>query len=80
MDPYYIKLCKTIRTSSFIEDINTRHFLDLFIDTKDYIRQFNRIWVSNNLQLMVIRDVHDQIATKHLGYQISIRFIAWNYY
>lgn len=34
---YNIKLCKTITISSFIEDINTPHFLGLSIDTKDKI-------------------------------------------
>ena len=38
IDPYYTKLRKTIRTSSFIKSINTCHLLDVFIDTKDCIR------------------------------------------
>ena len=80
VDPYYTKLRKTIRTSSSIEGINTRHLSDLFIDTKDCIRQFNRLWVPDNLQLTVIRDVHDQIATGHPDYQKTISLIFRNYY
>ena len=80
VDLYCTKLRKTIRTSSSIESINTCHLSDLFIDTKDCIRQFNRLWVSNNLQLTVIRDVYDQIATGHPGYQKTISLISRNYY
>ena len=68
VDPYYTKLCKTIRTSSSIEDINTRHLSNLFIDAKNCIYRFNRLWVPSNLQLMMIKNIHDQIATGHLSY------------
>ena len=80
VDLYFTKLRKTIRTSSSIEGINNRHLSDLFIHTKDCIRLFNRLWVLDNLQLMVIRDVHDQIAIGHPGYQKTISFISRNYY
>ena len=42
VDLYYIKLCKIILLYSFIENINTYHFSDLSIDTRGYIRKFNR--------------------------------------
>ena len=80
VDLYCTKPCKSIRTSSSIEDINTCHLSDLFVDIKNCIRRFNRLWVPDNLQLTVIRDVHDQIATRHPGYQKTISFIARNYY
>ena len=80
VDPYCTKLRELIRTSSFIESINTRHLSNLFVDTKNCIRQFDRLWVPDNLQLTVIRDVHDQIATGHPGYQKTISLIAQNYY
>ena len=80
VDFYCTKLRKTIKTSFFIEGINIRHFSDLFIDTKDYICQFNSLWVPDNLQLTVIRDVYDQIATGHPSYQKTISFISRNYY
>ena len=80
VNSYYTKLRKIIRTSSSIEGINTRHLLDLFIDTKDCIRQFNRLWVPDNLQLMVIRDMHNHMASGHPGYQKTISPTAWNYY
>ncbi len=80
VDPYYTKLRKSIRTRSSIEGINTRHLSDLFVDTKNCIRRFDRLWVPDNLQLTVIRDVHDQMATEHPGYQKTISLIARNYY
>ena len=80
VDLYCTKLRKSIRTSSSIEGINTCHFSDLFVDIKNCIRQFDRFWVPDNLQLTVIRDMHDQIATGHLGYQKTISLIARNYY
>ena len=80
VDPYCTKLRESIRTSSSIEGINTRHLSDLFVDTKNYIRRFDRLWVPDNLQLTVIRDVHDQIAIGYSGYQKTISLIAWNYY
>ena len=80
IDFYYIKLCKIIKISSSIEGINTRHFLDLLIDTKDYIRLFNRHEVPKNLYLTVMRDMHDQITTRPPSNQKTIIFITWNYY
>ncbi len=80
VDPYCTKLCESIRTRSSIEGINTRHFSDLFVDTKNCIRRFDRLWVPDNLQLTVIRDVYDQIATGHPGYQKTISLITRNYY
>ena len=77
---YCTKLCKSIRTSSSIESINTRYLSNLFVDTKNCFRQFDCPWVSDKLKLMVIRDVHDPIATRHPGYQKTISFIVRNYY
>ncbi len=58
-DLYCIKLHKIILTYSFIKSINTRHLSDLSIDTKGGICRFNRLWVPDYLQLMVIREIHD---------------------
>ena len=38
VDLYCTKLCESIKTSSSIEGINTRHLLDLFVDTRNCIR------------------------------------------
>ena len=38
IDPYCTKLRKSIKTSFFIEDINTCHLSNLFVDTKNCIR------------------------------------------
>ena len=80
VDFYGTKLCKTIKTSFSIEGINTRYLSNLLIDTKDCICQFNRFWVPDNLQLTVIRDVHDQIATRHPSYQKTINLVTRNDY
>ncbi len=80
IDPYCIKLRKTISTHSPIEDINTRNLSDLSIDTRGFIHQFNRIWVLDHLQLMVIREVHNQIVTSHPGYPKTVSLITQNYY
>lgn len=77
---YFIKLCKIIKKSSFIEGINTCYFSDSFIDTKNCIYQFDRFWILDNLLLMMIRDIYDPIAIKHLCYQKTINLIARNYY
>ena len=76
----YTKLRKSIRTSFFIKSINICHLSDLFVDTENCICRFDRLWVPDNLQLTVIRNVYDQIATGHPGYQKTINFIAQNYY
>ncbi len=67
-DFYYIKLCKIISTHSLTESINTHHLSDLSIDTRGCIRRLNYFWVPKHLQLMVIRKIHDQIATSHPGF------------
>ncbi len=79
-DPYCIKLRKTTSTHSLIGGINTRYLSDLSIDTRGCICRFNRIWVPDHLQLIVIREVHDQIATSHPGYQKTVSLITRNYY
>ena len=75
-----INLRKTISTHSFIEGINTCHLSGLSIDTKGCIRQFNCFGVPDHQQLMVIREVHNQIAIGHPGYQITVSLITRNYY
>lgn len=80
INAYYIKLYKTIRTSLPIENPKTCHVSDVLITTNNFICQFNWLWVLDNLQLTMIRDVYDQIATRYPGYQKTISFIAWDYY
>lgn len=75
-----MKLYITIATSFSIKRINIYYFLDLSIDTNNYICHFNHFLISDNLQLMIIRDVHNQIATNDPSYQKLIRFIIKNYY
>ena len=75
-DLYYIKLCKTISTHSLIEGINTYHLSNLSIDTRGCIRRLDRLWIPDHLQLLVIREVHDQIAICHPGYQKTVDFIT----
>ena len=80
IDLYCINLREAIRTTSSIEGIITRHLSDLSIGTNNCICQFNCLWVPDNLQLTVIRDVHDQIATEYPGYQKTVSLITRNYY
>lgn len=80
VDFYCTKLYKSIRTSFSIEGINICYLSDLFVDTKNCICRFDRFWIPDNLQLMVLRDVNNQIAIEHSGYYKTINFIALNYY
>ena len=73
-----MKLRKTISPHFSIEGTNTRHLLDISIDTKSSIRLFNRLWVPDHLQLMVIQEIHDQIVTSHPDYQKTVSFITRN--
>lgn len=68
IDFYCAKLCEAIKISSLIEKINACHFSDLSIDTNDCIYQFNCLWIAKKLKLIVIRDVHNEIASNNLGY------------
>lgn len=76
IDFHCMKLYKVIRTSFFIKSINIYHFPGLSINTKDYIYQFNHLWVFNHLKLMVIREVYNQIAIGNLDYQKTISLIT----
>lgn len=58
-----------MQTSSYMKDINTCHFSNLFIEVKSSIDQFISFYVSHNLQLTLIRDIDYQIAIKHSSYQ-----------
>ncbi len=78
-DLYYIKLRKTLLTHFLIENINTCHLSDLLIDIRNCIHQFDCLWVTNHLQLMVLKEKHDQIVIGHPGYQKTMRLITWTY-
>ena len=80
IDFYYLKLRKAIKTSFSIKNIITHHFSDLSINTNDYICQFNHFLLLDNLQLTVIRDMHDQIVTNYPSYQKTVSFITQNDY
>ena len=71
-----MKLCKAIKTSFSIEHINIFYLSNLSIDINNYICQFNCFWVLDNLQLTIIRDVHDQITTSYPSYQKIVILIA----
>lgn len=52
IDSYFMKLYKTIRTSSSIKDINICDLPNLVIYSNNYICQFNHLGVPENVQLM----------------------------
>lgn len=77
---YYSNIYKIIKRSFFIKDINSCHFSDFVIDIKNCIHQFNSFYIRDNLKLIIIRDVHNQLATGYPSDQKTISFITWNYY
>lgn len=72
---YYIKLYIIISPYFFKKGMNTCYFLNLSIITKGYIHQFNHFWISDHLQLIVIKEIYNQIIIGHLGYQKTISLI-----
>lgn len=62
----------------FFRGYHTYHLSDLFFDENDYNYQFDYCPVSDNLKLMMIKDVYHQILTKHPSYQKIIIFIILN--
>lgn len=80
IDFYYSKLRKLRKTSFSIKDINTCYLLHLFVNTKNFIYQFDCFRALNNLQLIVISNVYNYIAIEHLYYQKIINLIVQNYY
>lgn len=66
-DTYCFRLCTALKTGSLTEEINARHFSDLSVDLDNCIRQFNWLWVLKELYLLLIREVHDQVASGHPG-------------
>ncbi len=79
-DSYCSKLRHSLKANYPIKEIDSRHFFDLSVDSKNCIRQFGRLWVPESLYLSVIREVYDQIAFGHPGRQKTISLLVCNYY
>ncbi len=79
-DSYCSKLRHSLKTDYSTKEIDSRHFSDLSVDSENYIRRFGRLWVPESLYLPVIREVHDQIASSHPGWQKTISLLVCNYY
>ena len=77
---YCSKLRHSLKDGYPTKETDSRHFSDLSIDSKNCIRRFGRLWVPEKLYLLVIREVHDQIAFGHPGRQKTISLLARNYY
>ena len=63
-----------------IKEIDSRHFPDLSVDSENCVRRYGRLWIPEGLHLLVIREVHDQIASGYPGRQKTISLLACNYY
>ncbi len=75
-DLYCIKLRETISPYFPVDSINTFYLSDLSIDIRGCIRRFNRFWVLDHLQLMLIEEVHNQITINHPDYQKTVSLIT----
>ena len=79
-DSYCSKLRHSLQTGYPSKEIDSRHFSDLSVDSENCIRRYGRLWVPESFYLLVIREVHDQIASGHPGRQKTISLLARNYY
>ena len=65
---YFSKQRHSLKTDYLIKKIDSRYFFYLLVDSKNSICQYGRLWVLEDLYLLVLRKVHDQIASDHLRY------------
>ncbi len=79
-DSYCSKLRYSLQTGYPSKEIDSRHFSDLSVNSENCIRQYGRLWVLESFYLLVIREVHDQIASGHPDCQKTISLLARNYY
>ncbi len=79
-DSYCSNLCYSLQTGYSLGEIDSRHFSNLSVDSENCIRRYGRLWVPESFYLLVIREVHDQIASGHPGCQKTISLLARNYY
>ena len=62
------------------KEIDLRHFSYLSVDLKNCICCYSRLWVPEDLYSLVLREVHDQIASDYPGCQKTVSLLARNYY
>lgn len=55
-------------------------FSDLLVNSKNCICSLGWLWIWKDKNLLLIREVYDQIASSHSDYQIIISFLACNYH
>ena len=79
-DSYCSKLRYSLKADYPTKEIDSRHFSDLSVDSENCIWQFGQLWVPESLYLPVIREVHNQIASGHPGWQKTISLLIRNYY
>ena len=66
-DSYYTKLRNVLKTGYLIEKIDSYSFSNLLLDSRNCIYQFSQLLIAESLNLLVIRNVHDQITSEHLN-------------
>lgn len=79
-DFYFSKLHNLLEAGYRINKIDSRHFSDLLVDTKNCVPRFSRLWIFEDLYLLVIREMYDQIAFGYSGWQKIINLLVHNYY
>ena len=79
-DDYYSKLCHSLETGHLVKEIDLHYFSHLSVDSKNCICQYGQLWVPEDLYSLVLREVHDQIASGHPGRQKTVSLLAHNYY
>lgn len=79
-DCYYSNLRNIPKTGYLIKKIDLRYFSIFSVDSINCICQFSRLWIFENLNLLMIKEVHDRIISTHLNYQKIISLLAYNYY
>ncbi len=57
-DSYFSKLRHSLKADYPTTEIDSRHFFDLSVDSKNCIHRFSRLWIPESLYLSVIREVY----------------------
>lgn len=79
-DSYYFKLYYLLKTGYLTEKMHYYHISDLSIDLENYIYQFDQLWFLKRLNLLVIREIYDQIVSDYSDQYKRISFLVRNYY
>lgn len=64
-DSYYSKLYYSLKADYLIKNIISYHFSDHSVDLKNYICQFVQIYISKDLYISIINEMHDLITSSN---------------